>query len=58
MRLYLYSQSSKWSFTIPMLCKKEYVITGPTNPIPRFLMSLLIAIDTADTVGISAVVFQ
>ena len=52
MRLYLYSQSSKWSFTIPMLCKKEYVITGPTKANPRLFISADIFPDTSDFVGI------
>ena len=33
-------------------CKKEYVMTGPTYPIPLFFISLLILTDTSDTVGI------
>ena len=55
---HLYSQSSRWSFTMPIACRNEYVITGPTKLMPRFFMSLLMAIETSETVGTSAGVFQ
>ena len=55
---YLYLQSSRWSFTIPIDCMKEYVITGPTNDIPSFFRSLLILLDTSVSVGMSAPVAQ
>ena len=55
---YRYLQSTKWSFTIPIDCRKEYVMTEPTKLMPRFFMSLLRRIEILDSTGISESSFQ
>ena len=41
-----------------MARRNEQVITGPKKPMPRLFMSLLIAMDTSDTVGTCSGVCQ
>ena len=43
----------RWSSIIPMLCKKEYIILGPTNLNPNFFKSLLSLIESSVSAGTS-----